>query len=386
MQLANTTYRSSKRVQHMKTIHYGLALFAALWLGISGGQICAASASDMWKPEAGRLSIADRSFLYGITAQSSCQGPVAIPMSCERPCPPPVCYPRSPPPCRMPCCPPNCEPMSTYQPQPCCEPAFTYCPPPCEYPEEVNCYDFYLGFYTYHLNLKANLRNTRGVDPFFGEAEYYHHHRLRGTLRGGTAGFEYNQPCGLYENLEFNWASGRVRNRHHHRQCNERFVHNYQAHMRLGWNWSLFCDNFSIIPYSGLGYRYVDHHVSRVNQSLRYRTFYIPVGLNLTARCLNFLEIGLNGEWLFVVDSEVKMSSWRQLRWILQKRQGFTIELPITYLWYCDQFQLQLLPFYRRFVDGSSKKLTYKHWGFNVRIPRQINQEWGGKVLLGFSF
>lgn len=309
---------------------------------------------------------------------------------------PRCCVPEPPPPCpqrcHMPCCPPSCRPIeSCCEPMPCAIP----CPPICPRPlpalpcfVDNNCYgSFYGGANAFHLDLQIHQHSSKGLGWGYGDGK--RKQRLKANLYGASVGFEYLKPLSFYSNLEFNWSVGRTghdQNNDRSEGC-RRFLHYYEAHWLLGYTLAACCDSmFSATPFAGFGYRYVDHHITETGADLRYRTYYVPVGLRLDISCYDFLDIGLKGQWLFQVDPTVRLNKMHQVRFVLEKRQSYMVEMPLTYSLCNNRFALIINPFYRRFVDGSSHRLSRRHGSLDIKIPKQVNQEWGGQLMLSFGF
>jgi hypothetical protein len=356
----------------MKKTRYILAFLLAVAFGNSS----AIFADNGWH------SSPQDSFYYN-------EGPRACAMPCARPCPPPPPAPPCPIPCQMPCCPPQCQPMPSCCPPPCFDPCMA-CPSPCiPVCGSKSCWgDFYLGGNFFRLELTANRQHSRGVEEFFGTRSKHHNsHELRATMRGTTIGYEYSRPCRLYQNLEFNWAIGKAKPQHH-KSCNdeERYLHYYEAHLLLGYVFPFGCENsYSFIPYSGLGYRYVDHDLLVNDQNMRYRTYYAPVGAKLNFNCNEFMTIGFRGEWIIPLDATVRLSDLDAVRFVLQRKSSYMLELPISYRLCGSNLEFIVSPFYRYFVDGSSHRLKQRNC-WDRKLPEQVNREWGGQILVGVKF
>lgn len=315
--------------------------------------------------------------------QYNCQTPSpqpcpALPIAIAPPPPPPqpvrICV-------SKPCCRGGCSlrfPRIT-----CfsCLPSFSFFPDCCSWERELchNRYSqIYFGLDTFSTKIVVS-RRSRGVNNFFGtrrdEREY------KNTLVGTVLGFTYRVPCGIYFNTEFDWLTGDL-NRKNHRPS--RYAHYYLGYGRVGYNW-LVCNCLLVTPYVGLGYDYVDNHIRGSDLTMRYRDYYGIAGGRIDFLMYDGFSIGIDGQWQPQLDSSVRLSNYKGIRFKLEHKSGYELQLPLCYRFCCDQLVLTISPYTRRYKDGRSHTFRICD-DSRIRIPQQTHQNWGGKVNLGFLF
>lgn len=205
---------------------------------------------------------------------------------------------------------------------------------------------------------------------------------MRHGFFGMDMGYTYRKPCNLYLNLDFGWASGPIGG---HRHVPKRYLHYYLGQSRIGYNFTWDCYNLLLTPYTGFGFRYVNHTIVRHQEFMHYRNYFAILGGRIDWQFLRCWSIGLDGQWQIQVDSAVRLSSVPEVRFRLNPRNGFVIEMPVCYNFLKGCMRLSAVPLYRRNVDGRSNVFKTAA-NENARIPQQTNREWGGKLLLSYLF
>lgn len=215
--------------------------------------------------------------------------------------------------------------------------------------------------------------------------------KLNGTLWGVSYGYVYDEPCGIYANFDGLYDTGRICHRRIRRQ-----IHEQEYEGRLGWNFMtdwFCCGDFEVTPYVGLGFRYNTH--SRNNKrerenelfpKVRFRTWYVPVGV-LFDYCYNeCFNIGLNLEWMPQINSDLQADLIHGVRFVLKDKYGYKVELPLTYNW-DECWSFSVVPYYKYVKEGrSSTTFTDNPLLPGVRFPEERYSYWGGKFLGEFVF
>lgn len=229
-------------------------------------------------------------------------------------------------------------------------------------------FQIYAGPLVQHLNLQVD-REQSQLFPHRGL-------KLNGTLWGFYGGIEYDDCSGLWATFDALWSTGRITGR-----GSRRVIHEQEFEEKLGWNFFTECGFFAgleITPFAGLGYRNVVQNHSEKSSSLklRYRIFYIPIGFLLNWNYNECLSLGFTFKYTPQVDSTIQISKNRGSRIRLKTKQGFNVELPMTYH-FDDCFSLSVIPFWKYVKDGSSNHLI---------IPAQIYNYWGSKLIAAYNF
>jgi hypothetical protein len=140
-----------------------------------------------------------------------------------------------------------------------------------------------------------------------------------------------------------------------------------------------------LTPYAGLGYDNVNSHILKTDLNMRYRNYYGILGGRTDIPLWDGFSIGFDGQWQLQLDSSARLSSFSNIRYKLENKNGYLIELPLCYRLCNDTFILTIAPFTRRYKDGKSKTIRFNE-DIRVRLPEQVNQNWGGKVNIGVLF
>ena len=240
---------------------------------------------------------------------------------------------------------------------------------PVEVSKEVplNCDSFYAGAEIYAMSLKI-----QGIASHF-----------RGTLAGAVLGYTYNQPNSFYADAHVKWALGEVRNS---RQPS-RFIHDELVEGRLGYagRWG----KFELIPFMGFGFHYLieDRKQSSEYKGMKtsYRDYYFPLGFKFCYYCMDRLNVGLNFTWWTDVDSSVKITGLQGAHWVLNREDGYRIELPIEgFLGKNKRWSFCLEPFWQYYQLGADR--TNTTLGENLGITTQTFNYYGGTLTAAWSF
>lgn len=206
---------------------------------------------------------------------------------------------------------------------------------------------------------------------------------LHGVLGGFTFGYERQKPCGVYANFELDWTLGKISGVH----ANDRFVHRQDWQARLGYTFP-FClcgQSFSFTPYTGVEMHYLTQRFSGIVLNVKYRSYYIPVGVILDYSFRDCWKIGFNAEWAPQIDSTVQISVLKGARWELVNRSILYFELPITRSFGCDGcWTISFVPYWECLKHGPSTAVTSQ--GTALGLPAQRWTFTGAKLTFGFVY
>lgn len=249
----------------------------------------------------------------------------------------------------------------------------SWCSAPCNHYSEL-----YTGIDTFSTKITIN-HHGRGVRNYFGKGRYKR--QYKDTVVGSLVGYTYRDPCGAYFNAEFDWASGKLNRTTNHRPS--RYAHYYFTEGKFGYNFQ-FCNCLLVTPYVGFGFEYVNNHIVHTSLKLKYRNYFAALGGKIDLFMYGNFSIGLDAQWQPQLDSTVKLSQYSQIRFKLPNKGGFELQLPLRYT-FCNNYVLSIVPFTKRSKDGASnhsERLSSRR----VKLPEQVNQNYGGKVNLGILF
>lgn len=210
--------------------------------------------------------------------------------------------------------------------------------------------------------------------------------KFKGSCWGGTAVYEYKD--GIYVNLNGYYIEGPFRGSGQHRRFSDQRVE-----FRLGHVFVLDCKaKWKLTPYAGFGFgRIVQRHINPPVRGRPYITtrtpaYYVPVGIILSYAINENFIITTNVKWTPQVDSTFKTSSIPHGKWILHNRDGWVVELPLTYHKKCCgvDYSLTLAPYWRLLNKGSGESVTPA--GVETPIAAQRYNFYGAKLLLGVAF
>lgn len=212
--------------------------------------------------------------------------------------------------------------------------------------------------------------------------------KFKGPCWGGTGAYEYKQANGIYVNVNGYFIGGPFRGNHEHR-----YLTDMRFEFRLGHVFVLDCEQkWKLTPYAGFGWGKIRQ--SHGNPSTpggkhvttRTPTYYIPIGFNLSySFCENFI-VGTNVKYTPQVDATFKTSTIPHGKWILHNRDGWVIELPVTYhqKWCNVDYSISLAPYWRLLNKGTGTSRTTAC--VDRPVAAQRYNFYGLKLLFGAAF
>lgn len=207
---------------------------------------------------------------------------------------------------------------------------------------------------------------------------------FKGNLGGIQGLYEYKPWNALYEGFKIAWKQGTTDN-----CATDRKLVYVDAEERIGYTYAACCGNWTLTGFSGFGYRYLEHKLSRSEEDLvklRYNTFYVPVGF-LSEYCFRpCWSLGLNVTWMPQVFPTVEIVPLKGAHWSLKHMKGnVLVEVPLTFACTRDScMAFMLKPFYEHWEDGRSTAKTSN--GEKLDLPKNIYHFWGLVVSLMYAF
>jgi hypothetical protein len=207
---------------------------------------------------------------------------------------------------------------------------------------------------------------------------------FHGNLGGMDGRYDFRPMNNFYAGAEFNWKQGITR-----WEGAKRFLLYFDAQEKLGYTLALRKQNYKTTLFTGFGYRYMAHKLTRVGvESLRfkYNDFYVPVGVISDHAVTSFFDAGINFTWMPQIFSTVGIDTLKGVKWSLKNSiTNFSAQLPFTFNLTKDKmYQLSFIPFYQYWRDGHSKaKLPT---GSSLGIPGNTYNFYGADLNLGIRF
>jgi hypothetical protein len=203
------------------------------------------------------------------------------------------------------------------------------------------------------------------------------------TLAGAVLGYTYKKPNSFYFDARLKWAIGEAR----HTAQPSRFIHDELVEGQLGYVGQI--GKFELIPFVGFGFHYLIENrkesSSYTGMKTSYRDYYFPLGLKLNYYCMDRLSIGLNFTWWKDVDSTVKISGLHGAHWVLDRKDGYRLELPVEgFLDKNKRWSFCLEPFWQQYQLGADR--TNTTLGRNLGITTQTFNYYGGTLKAAFWF
>lgn len=206
---------------------------------------------------------------------------------------------------------------------------------------------------------------------------------FQGSLGGAQGIYEYRPKNRIYEAVKFSWRQGAT-----HESSNHRFLLDFDVHERIGYTVANEERPWQYTVFTGVGYRYLGHTLKQPALStliFNYNEFYIPVGLLLDRQFSDLCRAGLNILWMPQVYPAVTIIPLNGANWIIQRTlANFLVELPITFQSRCEQFALEIKPFFEYWQDGKTTAVSQS--GIPLSLPRNTYLFAGAEINLGWMF
>lgn len=209
--------------------------------------------------------------------------------------------------------------------------------------------------------------------------------------------YEWRPQNSFYAALGFKWRQGTM-----HHSGHRRSLVDLDSAERVGYNLQGDWGHCSF--YTGLGFRFLSHHLhasgkstfngsffppfltSATSLQINYYELYVPVGFASQYNFNSCFALGVNFEWMPQVFPTVQIRPMGGAFWSLtNKIANFNIELPFIFtLTQCRSLSLVLSPFYQRWEDGHSTARTSR--GTPLGLPGNTYNFFGADLNLIYKF
>jgi len=247
----------------------------------------------------------------------------------------------------------------------------------------------YVGPIYFNRRLHFNPRNDT-VPNLFGMTGST---RSNGNFVGVNFGYEYKEVCNVYGRIDAIWDTGCLKG------CARNRTNDWWLDGRIGWTWGECSPcGWSLTPYTGIGYFWINRSFRHQPVSIRYESWYVPVGLLAVVEVMPDFTIGVDGTWMPEFSSRVSIDhhSFVDLDHGNNNRYGWRIEVPFTYTLPCNwsgcdclsamDIEVCVAPFYQQFYYGHVRPTTIDGFVTPTAVPRLREDFWGAKFLLGVRF
>jgi hypothetical protein len=201
---------------------------------------------------------------------------------------------------------------------------------------------------------------------------------------GGFMGYRYTQPMALFAQAyitgDWSWLS---------RGANSSTINmtSLSANTNIGFTGS-FGDKkqYTLAPYSGYAYRYIQQQEKIVGFNTYYITFkkpLIPLGFLFTTQINSFLSSGLNYECQFDIDPMAKINYMKGSFWKLKKTIDQMISANVNFK-IADSWDIKVSPYYNSIRTGKSTATSAS--GTVLGIKRETIQMYGGSCVISYIF
>jgi len=201
---------------------------------------------------------------------------------------------------------------------------------------------------------------------------------------GGVLGYRYTQPMALFAQAyitgDWSWLS---------RGSNSSTIDmtSLSANTNIGFT-GVFGDKrqYTIAPYSGYAYRYIQQQEKIVGFNTYYITFkkpLIPLGFLFSAQINSFFSTGLNYECQFDIDPMAKINYMKGSFWKLKKTIDQMVSANFNFK-LADNWDIQVSPYYNSIRTGKSTAISST--GTILGIKRETIQMYGGSCVISYIF
>ena len=205
---------------------------------------------------------------------------------------------------------------------------------------------------------------------------------FHGGAVGGIIGYQYRAPMALFARA---CATGDWSDLNHIANSSQIHVTNLAANANLGFNANFGSrKQYTLAPYSGYAYRYLQEHRSIAGFDSYYITYkkpLIPLGISFLVQISSFFSLGLDYQYQFDIDPSAKLNFMKGAFWELKKANDQSIEAILTFK-ICEHWDVQVVPYYTSIKTGRSTAVTSD--GASLGIQKQTYQMYGGSF--GFSY
>ena len=206
---------------------------------------------------------------------------------------------------------------------------------------------------------------------------------FHGNLGGVEALYEYKAANKFYGSLKLSWRQGETK-----ASNASRFLVDVTAEERFGYTLGIEDNTWLWTLFTGLGYRFLGHHLKQPAESLRfnYSEFYVPVGLFTDYYINPCFSMGIHATWMPQIFPTVSITALRGARFATSHEWGnVLVEMPFTFFaGKHKHFFLTISPTFQYWRDGHTTAKTST--GEALGIPRNTYFFWGADLNLGYAF
>ncbi len=211
----------------------------------------------------------------------------------------------------------------------------------------------------------------------------HHNETFTGNLAGAEALYEY-RPCNkIYGGLKLLWRQGETTS-----SQASRFLVDAVAEERLGYTWTMDEDRWLWTMFTGLGYRYLGHHLRQSGDILRlnYSEFYVPLALFTDYQVVPWFSWGVHATWQPQFFPTVTIIPLSGARWGLSNiLSNILVETPLNFFaGKNQQFFLTVNPTFQYWRDGHSTAKTSTGEALGLKGISYLF--WGVELSLGHAF
>jgi len=136
--------------------------------------------------------------------------------------------------------------------------------------------------------------------------------------------------------------------------------------------WGCYEHQWVLSSYAGFGYRLlVNHFLESVppwsSMRIHYHNYFIPIGFKLQHNFSCNWKIGFNGLFMPSVTQMLYVCRVKGTLWKQSRSPSYEVEVPVTWINSYSKYKIEisLVPFYKHWVLGSSKVLSFPTWRQN---------------------
>lgn len=214
--------------------------------------------------------------------------------------------------------------------------------------------------------------------PYYGEA--------KGNIWGVNVGYEFREACNVYFNLDTVWSSGDLKGDLYDRMHS---MHKWDVEGRLGYTFGS-CGPcvWTVSPYVGLGYSWIKYTLETQSITMKYRNYYVPVGVFADIEVMCDFNVGLDIAWLPQFNPKLLVEGFGGDIDVASEN-GWRVWVPVTYRICPDWgFELTVIPFWELNYNGNGDAV---YTGTETKIvsgkvAKIKNTDWGARFLFAFRF
>lgn len=280
---------------------------------------------------------------------------------------------------------PSCSPLDdtccqdSYNPIPYMDNPYACWDPCCDTAQRV-----YVGPLYYHRRVDITIDPECTTNNVLGMENG--NSKLRGDCWGINFGYEYRKLCCIYGRADFRWTQGTMHG------CPRHTINDWLLEARIGYTFGECSPcGWSVSPYSGIGYYWLDRKFKFADFKAKYKTWYVPIGIYADVEIACDFTAGIDVSFMPFFDSKIDTSSgvFDIKDQGLSDRYMWRVSVPLRWTALCDYgFEISVEPFWEqlRFQKVCQVDSTVDASLSRPGVPRFREDLWGAKFLAGFKF